>query len=144
MRQRLRGVRAKFRPWVLSFMTELSERFAMASAAGSPAHSPAVPEAPAAPVESPGRPKIEYDIGAMEPRREFAVVLYNDDDHDMLSVVRQLMLALECPASRAHALMLEAHNSGRVTVAIASRGRAIRIATILRQIDLRVSIHQVN
>jgi ATP-dependent Clp protease adapter protein ClpS len=101
-----------------------------------------VPAPPA--TTSPARPEVEYDLSALEPWREFAVVLYNDDVHDQGEVVRQLMLALECPPARAHGLMLEAHNSGRATVAITNRQRAVRIASILRQIELRVSIHQVN
>lgn len=85
-----------------------------------------------------------YDLSQMEPWREFAVTLYNDEDHSMDEVVGQLMKALQCTPLRAQRLMLEAHTKGQAVVAIAGKPKANRIATVLRQIDLRVILRQIN
>jgi len=87
---------------------------------------------------------IEFDLSQMRPWREFAVVLSNDEVHSMEEVVAQLIKALGCDAGRAQMLMFQAHSSGRTTVAITKRERAMRIAQVLRQISLHVVIRQIN
>jgi len=92
----------------------------------------------------PVKRKIEFDLSEMLPWREFAVVLSNDEVHSMDEVVAQLMKALGCDAGRAQTLMFQAHSNGRATVAVAERGRAMRIARVLRQISLQVVVRQIN
>jgi ATP-dependent Clp protease adaptor protein ClpS len=87
---------------------------------------------------------IEFDLSQMGSWREYAVVLSNDEVHSMDEVVSQLMKALGCDAGRAQTLMFQAHSSGRTTVAIADRDRAMRIARVLRQISLQVVVRQIN
>jgi ATP-dependent Clp protease adapter protein ClpS len=96
------------------------------------------------PVETPAKREIVFDLSHMEPWREFAVVLCNDNEHSMDEVVVQLMKALNCGLPRAHELMLRAHKNGQATVAITRREQAMQIATILRQISLTVLLRQIN
>ena len=115
-------------------------------------HSPlkslqhATPVAGTTTIEAPVKEKktVVFDLSQMEPWREFAVTLFNDASHSMDQVTLQLMKALECTAGRAHAIMMEAHRNGSALVIIAVRPRATRIAQILREIDLRVTLRQIN
>ena len=93
---------------------------------------------------APTKAPITYDLSDMEPLREFAVILFDDDEHEMAQVTLQLVKALQCSVARAQSLMLTAHNTGRATVAIVARPRAFSIAKVLRQIDLHVSLRQLN
>jgi len=88
--------------------------------------------------------EVEYDLSHLEPWREYSVILYNDDEHSMYEVAAQLMKALGCPLENAWTLMLKAHKDGQAVVAVAGQPRAVRIAAILRQINLRVSLRQLN
>ena len=103
-------------------------------ATSTPSHSSMVPV----------REKVVYDLSDMAPWREFAVILFNDEEHSMPEVTLQLMKALRCAIARAQSLMLTVHNTGRATVAIVARPRAFTIAKVLREIDLRVSLRQLN
>lgn len=93
--------------------------------------------------EQPTR-QARFDLSEMRPWREFAVILFNDDVHSMDEVEVQLMRALACPLALAQALTARVHHHGRATVAIVQRDRALQIAVILRQINLRVALRQVN
>jgi ATP-dependent Clp protease adaptor protein ClpS len=94
--------------------------------------------------QAPAERRIEYDLSHLDPWREYSVILYNDEEHSMGEVVAQIMKALGCSLTKAHALMLEAHTKGQAVVAITGQARASRIADVLRQINLRVSLHQLN
>ena len=107
------------------------------------------PSLPTVPGEGSGMPRgapaeIEFDLSQMGPWREYAVVLHNDEVHSDVEVVIQIVKALHCSFSRAQELMLTAHRMGRATVAITDRERAFRIAGVLRQIDLQVTLRQIN
>jgi ATP-dependent Clp protease adapter protein ClpS len=108
--------------------------------------SPHMTQGPSSPsqTEAPARQEMEFDLSQMQPWREYAVVLYNDDVHTQMEVVLQIVKALNCSFPRAHELMQTAEEHGRVTVAIAHRERALEIAGILRQIQLRVTLRQIN
>ncbi|HUT25993.1 MAG TPA: ATP-dependent Clp protease adaptor ClpS [Sumerlaeia bacterium] len=108
--------------------------------------SPHMMEGPPSPpqTEAPARREIEFDLSQMQPWRECAVVLYDDDIHTQMEVVLQLVKALNCPFPRAHELMRTAEEHGKVTVAITHRERALEIAGVLRQIQLRVTLRQTN
>ncbi len=96
------------------------------------------------PAEAPAKKGLTFDLGQMEPWREFAVVLHDDMVHDQKEVVCQLMKALNCSFQRAHAHMRRAENNGKAIVAITNRQRAFEIAGVLKQIDLRVVLRQIN
>lgn len=90
------------------------------------------------------RHEVEYDLSHLEPWREYLVILHNDEEHSQDEVAVQLMKALSCPLDKAWALMLQAQEEGQAVVAMAGGPRALRIAAILRQINLRVSLRQLN
>ena len=73
----------------------------------------------------------------------YRVVLFNDDVHIFIEVQLQLMKALECSADHAEEITLRAHNTGRAVVTIASRSEAARVAGVLREIALSVTVDKV-
>ncbi|HBF33575.1 TPA: hypothetical protein DDW35_03320 [Candidatus Sumerlaeota bacterium] len=105
-----------------------------------------VPSAAISTIEAPVKEKKEtaFDLSQMEPWREFAVTLFNDESHSMDQVTLQLMKALDCTAGRAHSITMEAHHKGSALVVITARPRATRIVQILREIDLHVTLRQIN
>ena len=97
---------------------------------GAP-HQPTAPEK--APVE-------ELDHF---PGEGYRVVLFNDDFHTVDEVVGQLIKALACPLDVAVEIMLLAHTRGSAVVIIAEQATADRVAMILREILLVVSVELV-
>lgn len=95
-----------------------------------PAYAPAPHESPQEEVE-------HY------PGEGYRVTLFNDDFHSVDEVVGQLIKALACPLDIAVEIMLQAHTSGSAVVVIADQSKADRIARILREILLVVSVEQV-
>lgn len=85
-----------------------------------------------------------YDLSEMQPWREIAVILHNDEEHSMMEVVIQIMKALSCSYPLAHSHMLRAHSKGKTTLTIVSRERALEIASVLKQIELSVTLRQIN
>jgi ATP-dependent Clp protease adapter protein ClpS len=73
----------------------------------------------------------------------YRVLLYNDEVHSMEEVALQLMKALECTLDVAAAIMLRAHNNGKAVVTIAARREADRVASVLREIALLVSVDRL-
>ena len=94
--------------------------------------------------QAPIERRADYDLSSLEPWREYSVTLYNDEEHSRDEVAVQLMKALPCPLGKAWTLMLLAEKQGQAVVAVAGQPRALRIAAILRQINLRVSLRQLN
>jgi len=94
--------------------------------------------------ESPAKQTIHYDLSDMKPWREYQVILFNDEEHSFQEVEIQLMLALRCHPSRAQTLAIQVDQNGCAVVALADRLRALRIAAVLRQINLRVALWQIN
>ena len=88
--------------------------------------------------------KTTFDLSEMEPWREFAVILFDDEVHSQDEVVAQLMKALECSMGRASFLMRKVEESNKATIAIVSREKAVYISRVLRQIDLQVELRQIN
>ncbi len=101
-------------------------------------------QASPAPVRHGKSSRQTYDISDMQPWREFAVILHNDEEHDMVEVDIQIMKALSCSYPLAHKHTLRAHNHGKTTLAITSRERALEIAGVLKQIKLVVTLRQIN
>lgn len=95
-------------------------------------------------VHTPEKRRASLDLSDMEPWREYAVILHNDEEHSQAEVILQLVKALACTFTRARDLMFEAHSNGRATVTIAPREKALKVASVLRQIDLTVTLRQTN
>ncbi|MGI8906506.1 MAG: ATP-dependent Clp protease adaptor ClpS [Candidatus Sumerlaeaceae bacterium] len=84
-------------------------------------------------------PELEHDrVG-----EGYRVLLFNDEVHSMVEVALQLMKALHCSLEIAGSIMLRAHSNGRTVVTITSRRDAERIAGILREIALLVSVDRL-
>ncbi|NQU43654.1 ATP-dependent Clp protease adaptor ClpS [bacterium] len=98
---------------------------------------------PSTPVK-PVKREVELDLSQLEPWREFEVILFNDEDHSMDEVIGQIVKALQCSFGCAQAITFEAHTQGQALVAVTSKPNAVQIASVLRQIDLRVSLRQIN
>jgi len=97
-----------------------------------------------APAEAPVREEVAFDLSDMQPHREFEVILHNDDEHSMEEVTLQIIRALGCSVARAKAIMFEAHLKGQARVIIAAESRALRVAAVLREIGLGVTVRRVN
>jgi len=97
----------------------------------------------------PASPKmlpVPYQQGQIEEKvigEGHRVVLFNDEFHTMEEVALQLMKALRCPRLQAEEIMFRAHARGHATVTITDREEAERIAGVLREIALIVSVDPV-
>lgn len=78
------------------------------------------------PVES-----TTIDIGI-----EAKVILFNDDYHDFIDVVNQIIKAINCTYDHAEALTWTAHTQGKVIVWSGALPRCIEISSILEEINL--------
>ena len=68
------------------------------------------------------------------------VVLFNDDDHDMGTVAKQIQKATSCDPARAAAIMMEAHSTGRAICFTGSLERCEHVESILAEIQLGTKI----
>ena len=75
--------------------------------------------------------------------KPYKVILFNDQEHDVLEVTVQIMKAINCDENRAAAIMLEAHTSGRAIVFTGGLERAELVESILAEIRLGTRIEQV-
>lgn len=77
------------------------------------------------------------------PGEGYRVTLFNDEVHTLDEVVGQLMLALNCTPDVAVHITLRAHSHGSATVIIAEQSAAEQVASVLRQIALKVSVDPI-
>lgn len=103
---------------------------------------PSIP--PSTTTDAPAKKKIVFDLSQMQPWREFAIILFDDEVHSQGEVIGQLMKALECSLARACFLMHQVEEAAQATIAIAPREKALHISGILRQIELQVQLRQIN
>lgn len=103
-----------------------------------------LPETETTTRESTTQAPSQLDLSDMRPWREFAVVLFNDEHHTYDEVVIQLCKAVNCTWVRALSITRKVDREGRATAVIAPRERAVQVARILREIDLRVVVRQIN
>ncbi|MDD4280250.1 MAG: ATP-dependent Clp protease adaptor ClpS [Candidatus Sumerlaeales bacterium] len=90
----------------------------------------------------------EFDLETLEKELDgagegWAVYLHNDDDHEMVEVTNQLMLALDCDSTQAWRIMMKAHTNGVALVIITGKSEAEKIADVLREIKLKVDVESV-
>jgi ATP-dependent Clp protease adapter protein ClpS len=78
-----------------------------------------------------------------EQEPTFKVVLFNDDDHSMDEVVLQVQKATGYSLEKAETIMWEAHTRGQAVVWLSSLEECQRVAGVLEQIELRVSVEPV-
>ncbi len=70
----------------------------------------------------------------------FRVILYDDDHHDIVDVVNQVMKATACSFERAAEITLEAHHKGRAICYRGDRTKCQRVAVVLREIRLQCEV----
>lgn len=70
----------------------------------------------------------------------FRVILFNDEEHSMDQVALQVQKATGCCLEKAEAIMLEAHRTGQAIVYSGDLEACNKVAGILQQIGLRVSV----
>jgi ATP-dependent Clp protease adapter protein ClpS len=68
------------------------------------------------------------------------VILFNDEDHSMAEVSRQIIKAIHCGVEKAMNIMFEAHSKGRAIVFTGNRERCELVESILSEIQLRTQI----
>jgi ATP-dependent Clp protease adaptor protein ClpS len=79
---------------------------------------------------------LEEEMTASALSRPWAVILYNDEEHTIEEVVRQIAIAISCDVHTAFELTMQVHNEGRATIYEGSFERALHVQSILREIDL--------
>ena len=84
---------------------------------------------------------IEELLSDIEDKfKVYKLLLFNDDYHDMVEVMIQIMKAIRCSPERAKALMFEAHNTGSVAVLKGSKDTCQRAQKILEEINLETDL----
>ena len=73
------------------------------------------------------------------------LILFNDDQHDMLEVMRQVVRAREaggqpCTPEEAYAIMMAAHSTGQGVVMAGAVENLKKARAVLESIDLRADI----
>jgi ATP-dependent Clp protease adapter protein ClpS len=74
--------------------------------------------------------------------KPYNVILFNDDNHDMMEVVNQIKKATGCNAMKATLVMMEAHNTGRAIAFSGGLERCEMVESILGEIRLGTKIEQ--
>jgi len=70
----------------------------------------------------------------------YNVILFNDDHHDMVEVIVQIMKAINCDEQRATVIMAEAHKTGRAVVFTGGLERCELVEQVLGEIKLGTKI----
>lgn len=89
--------------------------------------------------------EVDHDIELMleevtKKEKVHTLLLFNDDHHDMLEVLAQIMLAIKCTPDKAQRIMLQAHSAGQADVMSGSLEECKKAQAILEQIDLATDI----
>lgn len=89
----------------------------------------------------PTKPQEEHDeiddVATEEPAK---VILFNDEVHTFEEVILQLMKAIKCTQTRAEALALEVHNTGKAMVYAGEMIRCMEVSGVLEEIKLMTQI----
>ncbi len=74
--------------------------------------------------------------------KPYNVILFNDNTHDMMEVVNQIMKATGCNQGKALLIMLEAHATGRAIAYTGGKERCEHVESVLAEIRLGTKIEQ--
>ena len=72
--------------------------------------------------------------------KPYNVILFNDEDHSMDEVIKQIRKAISCDVATAEGIMFEAHKSGRAIVYTGHLEKCELVAQILEEIRLGTKI----
>jgi ATP-dependent Clp protease adapter protein ClpS len=87
------------------------------------------------------QPTVAEETGAettVEP--PWMTILWNCDCHTFEQVARQLMRAIGCSYDEGMAIAGRVHNDGKAVVRVGAKAECERVARILAEIGLRVSV----
>jgi ATP-dependent Clp protease adapter protein ClpS len=94
-----------------------------------------------APAETLTRPataeRAADEVGMSPP---WMTILWNCDCHTFEQVARQLVRAIGCSYDEGMATAWRVHQDGRAVVRVGARSECERVAAILREIGLRVTL----
>jgi ATP-dependent Clp protease adapter protein ClpS len=79
----------------------------------------------------------------ISPGEGWAVILFNDDNHDMMEVAVVLHLATGFDLQQCWDIMLAAHKNGKAVVTITEKQEAEKIVSVLRTAKLTAEVRQV-
>lgn len=86
-------------------------------------------------------PVLEEEAAAKTKKGEgWAVILFNDDQHDMVEVTVAIMAATGFDQDTAWAIMERAHKDGKAIVVITDQPEAEKVASVLRSAKLTVEL----
>lgn len=98
------------------------------------------PPSSATPRAAPGVLEETEEEAATGFGEGWAVILFNDDVHDMVEVVVAIHLATGFGEPQCIEIMLTAHRAGKAVVTITEREEAEKIASVLRTHKLTVEL----
>ena len=89
--------------------------------------------------------KIDSDIELMlqeitKKQDMYNLILFNDDNHDMIEVAKQLVKAVKCAHDKALKIMMSAHQSGQAVAMTDTKDKVTTAGNILQAIDLAIDI----
>lgn len=79
----------------------------------------------------------EIEVGVKEPAK---VILFNDEVHTFDEVIEQIIKALGCTYSRAEALTMQVHHTGKAVVYEGEMTRCVQVSAVLEEIALMTQI----
>jgi ATP-dependent Clp protease adaptor protein ClpS len=82
-------------------------------------------------------PEHRLGIGRDEP---WVVILFNDDHHTFDEVIAQVQKATGCSPGEAFHITYTAHTNGQAVAYVGSKAECEQVASVLREIDLRVEL----
>jgi ATP-dependent Clp protease adapter protein ClpS len=92
--------------------------------------------------------EVDTDIENMlqsitEKEKVYSLLLFNDDDHDMLEVLLQIIKAIKCAPDKAERIMFQAHSAGQAEVMSGGLSDCKKAQAILEEIKLGTDIVEV-
>ena len=93
------------------------------------------------PTQTQTKPEYHLTTGLDQP---WMVILFNDDHHSFDEVIAQVQKATGCSPGEAFHITYAAHTNGQAVASIGSKPECQHVASILREIDLRVELEEAS
>jgi ATP-dependent Clp protease adaptor protein ClpS len=91
------------------------------------------------PTRTQTRPEEDIETGLGQP---WMVILFNDDYHAFDEVIAQVQKATGCGPGEAFQITYAAHSNGQAVAYVGDKHACEQVATVLREIDLRVELEE--
>ena len=86
-------------------------------------------------------PEHRLGTGRDQP---WMVILFNDDHHTFDQVIVQVQKATGCSPAEAFHITYSAHTNGQAVASVGSQPECEHVASVLREIDLRVELEEAS